>query len=319
MDMDPPRHDAIRRLIAPRFQRARSGELEALVRTLAEQLVAAFDSPSPVDLIREFARRLPALTICRLLGVSAADTPVAVELALELVAGESDASGPRRALAAREGLVNVFLASVEERRRGPGTDDVIGDLARAVDAGEISAEDVPGLCLMIVVAGLEPTGSLLGTILHTIATRRADGRDVVATDGRVGVEPVDEFLRYESPVQWLSRVTTRPVRLHARLIPRGQRVLLLIASANRDPRRFRHPDVLDLRRRQIANVAFGAGIHACLGAGLARLESRIALEVLLSRYPRMCLAGPVLRSPSHVVRGYERLPVSLLASDAVRR
>jgi cytochrome P450 len=312
MDMDPPRHDVVRRVIAPRLQRARARELEALVRALAERLVAAFEPDSPIDLIREFARRLPALTICRLLGVRAADSPVAAELAIQLVARGSEASGREGALVAREGLVNVFLASVEERRRGVGTDDLIGDLARAVDAGSISAADVPGLCLMIVVAALEPTGSLLGTILHAIATRRAHVADVLAPDGRVAVESVGEFLRYESPVQWLSRVTTRPVRLHARLIPRGQRVLLLVASANRDPRRFRRPDVLDLRRRHIGDVAFGAGIHACLGAGLARLESRIALEVLLSRYPRMCLAGPVLRSPSHVVRGYERLPVSLV-------
>jgi cytochrome P450 len=293
--------------------------LEALVRALAERLVAAFDPDSPIDLIREFAQRLPGLTICRLLGVAVADIPAAAELAIQVVARGPDGFGPERALAAREALVDLFVAGVDERRRSERTDDLIGDLARAVNTGSISAADVPGLCMMLVVAGLEPTGSLLGTILHALATGRAGAGDVLAPDGRVRAEPIDEFLRYESPVQWLSRVTTRPVRLHATLIPPGQRVLLLIASANRDPRRFCRPDVLDLRRRHIANVAFGAGIHACLGAGLARLESRIALEVLLHRYPRLCLAGAVLRSPSHVVRGYERLPVTLLTSDDVRR
>jgi cytochrome P450 len=192
-------------------------------------------------------------------------------------------------------------------------------LARAVDEGAISAADVPGLCMMVVVAGLEPTGSLLGTIMHALATGRVGVEEVLAPGGRARVEPIDEFLRYESPVQWLSRVTTQPVRAHATLIPPGQRVLVLIGSANRDPRRFRHPDVLDLRRRHIANVAFGAGIHGCLGAGLARLETRIALEVLLCRYPRLSLAGDALRSPSHVIRGYEGLPVSLAARDHVRR
>jgi cytochrome P450 len=312
MDMDPPRHDAVRRVIAPRFRGARVAELEEDVRALARALVAGFDASAPVDLARDFAARLPVLTICRILGVPGTDAPAAGDLALALVARSGSGPDTRaRALVARSALVDLFIGLVEERRRGAPAAGLIGDLAQALDAGEIASEDVAGLCLMLVVAGMEPTSSLLANMLHALATARVRAGDLRARDGRVRAEAVSEFLRHDSPVQWLSRVTTRAVPLHASLIPAGQRVLLLLGSANRDPREFSDPDTLDLRRPARANLAFGAGAHACLGMALARLETRVAIEVLLDRFPSPRLAGSAVRSASHVVRGFEALPAAL--------
>ena len=302
MDMDPPEHDVLRPLVAARFRPAAVGELEALVRANAEDLLTENATP---DLSRDFAQRLPALVLCRVLGLAEEDAPPAGALAVQLVFGGAESADGR--IQARSALAELFLARVT----GGAAEGVIGDLARGLDRGAIALGDVSGLCLMLVAAGTEPTASLLTNIIHSLATARVSRDRIRDAEGRVLPGAITEFLRHDAPVQWVSRTTTRGVEVHSRVIPAGQRVLLLLGSANRDPRRYERPDEFDPERDDQGSASFGFGVHACLGIPLARLQTRVALEVLLDRAPNLRLAGPARRSASHVLRGFDRLPVEL--------
>jgi cytochrome P450 len=162
---------------------------------------------------------------------------------------------------------------------------------------------------MFVTAGAEPTAGLLTNIIHALATSRVLPADLRDERGRVRGQAIEEFLRHDAPVQWVSRFTTRTVTIGSKTIAPGQRVLLLIGSANRDPLRYDRPHELDLHRRDARGISFGFGVHACMGAALARLQTKIALEVMLERLPHLALAGPAVRSRSHVLRGFAHLPV----------
>ena len=210
---------------------------------------------------------------------------------------------------ARTQLAELFLALAASGETHP--ESLIGDLAKAVDLGAIALSDVPGLCLMLLIAGMEPTTSLLTSIVHAVATSRVAIDQIRDADGRVPARVISEFLRYDTPVQWVSRVTTCEVAIHSRVIPAGHRVLLLLGSANRDPRRYEHPDEFDPRRAERNSASFGFGVHACLGIPLARLQTPISLEVLLASRRKLRLAGRARRSPSHVLRGFECLPIDL--------
>jgi cytochrome P450 len=309
MDMDPPEHDRIRRPLARRLRPAAAERLEQLVRESAGELLEQADT-AELDMSRDFAQRLPALVMCRVLGISETETPVASELARELIwpgGGEGSATARMRA---RSALAELFLARVAGRSRRGHTEDLIGDLAAALSGGAISRRDVPGLCLMFLVAGVEPTACLLTNIIHSLAASRVKRAEVRDGDGRVRPATISEFLRHDAPVQWVSRVTTRDVQIHSRVIPEGHRVMLLIGSANRDPRRYERPDEFDPDRGDGHGASFGYGVHACLGVALTRMQARAALEVVLDRLPTLALAGPARRSPSHVLRGFDRLPVA---------
>jgi cytochrome P450 len=164
---------------------------------------------------------------------------------------------------------------------------------------------------MFVTAGAEPTAGLLTNVIHALATSWVLPGDLRDERGRVRGQAIEEFLRHDAPVQWVSRFTTRTVTVGSETIAPGQRVLFLIGSANRDALRFDRPDELDLHRRDSRGISLGFGVHACMGGALARLQTRIALEVMLERLPRVALAGLAVRFRSHVLRGFERLPVHI--------
>lgn len=307
--MDPPRHDVVRRLIAGRFRPAAAAELEESTRTNAGELLSQVQDTT-LDVSRDFAQRLTALTMCRQLGLPAATIDAASGLAVQVVfPGADRAAATSARMRARSQLADLFLTLVPSGKTS--RQSVIGDLAAALDRGAIALNEVPGLCLMLVVAGMEPTTSLLTSIVHALATSRLGTDQICDADGRVSSGVINEFLRYDTPVQWVSRITTREVGVHSGVIPAGQRVLLLLASANRDPRRYEHPDEFDPRRSGGNGASFGFGMHACLGVPLARVQTRIALEVLLGRKLNLRLTGPTRRSPSHVLRGFESLPIDL--------
>jgi cytochrome P450 len=213
--------------------------------------------------------------------------------------------------AARE-MREYIVAAVTERTAAP-RDDLFSTIAAAHADGRLTMEEVDGMCRLLLLAGVHTTSSLLANTLMLLEDRPADRR-------ALGEEPallpgaIEELLRFLAPVQSGARVTTAEVELHGTTIPRGERVLLLWASANRDERRYPDPDTLDLRREPLRTMAFGEGIHFCLGAPLARLEARIAFEAFFTRIPGYEIVGPVERHFTFLERGIARLPAVVQGS-----
>ena len=312
-ELDPPRHDTLRKVLAPRFMNKRIKEYEGLVRQSARELVRTFADDDHVDLGRMFTQRLPIMTIFRILGIPESDIAWTMETGLEMLNRPPGESGPSpRAHELRGQLVDYLEAQVGERRGGNYTDDVFGDIARAIDGGDMEVEEIQGLTLLLIAAGMETTTSLMGNIVHALATGQVRRDEVQTNDGELSTEAIDEFLRYDAPAQWLARVTTREVEIHGTTLPEGSRVLMIFASGNRDPREYDRADQLVLTRDGSRNLAFGEGIHFCIGMPLARLEAKVGIAELLAGVELFELDGDLLRYPSHVIRGYESIPVKVV-------
>ncbi len=161
---------------------------------------------------------------------------------------------------------------------------------------------------ILLVAGIHTTETLIANSLHLLARMTEERRALVEDPSLIPIA-IEEPLRYESPVQWLARMTTRDVTIHSEVIPAGKRVVLIWASANRDQRQFQDPDLLNLRRNPNNHMAFGQGIHFCIGGPLARLEGRIAFHILFSRILDYRIAGPIERTFTRQERGISKLPV----------
>ena len=207
---------------------------------------------------------------------------------------------------------DYIVAAVTERMAAP-RDDLFSTIAAAHSEGRLTMEEVDGMCRLLLLAGVHTTSSLIANTLMLLEDRPGDRRALGADPARIPTA-VEELLRFLAPVQSGARVTTADVELRGTVIPRGERVLLLWASANRDERRYPDPDTLDLGRTPLRNVAFGEGIHFCLGAPLARLESRIAFEALFTRIPEYEIVGPVERHFTFLERGIARLPAVVQGS-----
>lgn len=223
----------------------------------------------------------------------------------------SSGADPETLFAAQRELTDYLQTVFEARKREP-REDLISLLLTSSEEGRALADDeLLGLCFLLLVAGTETTTSALGNAM-LLLERHRDARRRLIEDPTLIPSAAEEILRFDSPVQGLSRVTTRDVPIHGQLIPKGARVHLLYAAANRDPRIFDEPDRFDVARTPNNHLAFGFGIHFCLGASLARLELRVGIETLLSRAPDYALdLGGLDRLPSDTNRGFARLPTQL--------
>jgi len=313
LDADPPRHDELRKLLHADFSPAALRRLEPLIAAKVDALVSALLERGSVDLVDELARRLPVSVVCDLLGAPAEDHPqleawYAGMLHREPGRPEVTETAER---ATRE-MRDYIVAAVTERMAAP-RDDLFSTIAAAHSEGRLTMEEVDGMCRLLLLAGVHTTSSLIANTLMLLEDRPGDRRALGADPARIPTA-VEELLRFLAPVQSGARVTTAEVELHGTVILHGERVLLLWASANRDERRYPDPDTLDLRRTPLRNVAFGEGIHFCLGAPLARLESRIAFEALFTRIPEYEIVGPVERHFTFLERGIARLPAVVQGS-----
>lgn len=310
-ELDPPHHDVVRKVLAPRFQTRRIREYEPMIRECTQDLLSQLAGRASVDLGREYTQRLPILTIFRMLGIPEQDINWAMDAGLEMLKRPPGESGPsQRANTLRNELVEYMQEQVSIRRRDGGTDDVFSDIAAGIDAGMMGEHEVQGLTLLLIAAGMETTTSLLGNIVNARANDRVSTEQLLGESGKLPAAAIEEFLRWDSPAQWLARVTTRSVTIHGTTLNAGERVLMIFASGNRDPRQFEKPDELILDRDGGRNLAFGEGVHFCLGMPLARLEARVGITELLSNYPSFIAAGEPERYPSHVIRGFESIPVT---------
>lgn len=310
LEMDPPRHDVLRKVFTARFSNKAIKTYESMVRATAVELLDGIEGASEVDLASVLTNRLPVLTICRLLGLPEADMPWAVEASIDMMTRPPDEVGPSAAARRlRAQLVELFLREVDTRLSGVWSDDVLSDMAHAIQDGTMNRDEVQGATLLLIAAGMETTSSLMGNIVYAVASGQVDPQALLDDAGDLRPPAIDEFLRYDSPVQWLCRVATADAEVRGVRIPAGARVLMLYASANRDPEVFTHPDVINLDRDGSRNLSFGEGIHFCLGMPLAKLETRIGLGELFARYPRIIATDKPRRYPSHIIRGFDSIPV----------
>lgn len=314
---NPPDHGRMRSLISkvftPRRIAALQPAIEEAVDLLLDQLAETAAERGQVDFMDHVAFSLPATVIGELLGVPPADRrgfrPLAADLteALEL-SGRTSATAED---AARQ-LAEYFTHLVDERRRTPG-DDLVSALVAARDAenGRLSDEELLANLILLLVAGFETTTDLLGNGL-AILLRRPDLTTALRTEQLPVTGFVEEVLRYDSPVQALTRQAHADgLTVAGTAIPRGSDLILLIGAANRDPSRYSEPDRFDPTRTDIRPLSFGAGPHICIGNSLARLEAAVAFPKLLARFPHLSATsgGPPPRRDRLVLRGYQTLPI----------
>ncbi|MGW2514242.1 cytochrome P450 family protein [Streptomyces scopuliridis] len=317
LQVDPPDHTRLRALVSRQFTARRIAGLEPRIRRVSAGLLDAMAPAGGADLVDAYAFPLPITVICELLGVPAADREAFHRWSSAIVA-VTDAEA---AMAGATAMTEYLTGLIEEKRRlAPGEDaDLLHALVRTYDSDDedgdqLAPDELLGMAFLLLVAGHETTVNLISSAVHLLL-RHPDQLAALRADPGLLEGAIEETLRYEPSAQIAAyRYTAEPVTLAGTPIPRGERVVLSLAAANRDPARFADPERFDIRRDPAVNraqLAFSHGIHHCLGAPLARLEASIALPALLERFPDLALddatAAPEWR-PS-LLRGLRTLPV----------
>jgi cytochrome P450 len=308
---DPPDHTRLRRLVSKVFTARCIERLRPRVREIADELLTAMTGRAEVDLIAAYAFPLPIRVICELLGVPMADRARFRELSDTMAAGV--VAGDRLP-GAYAGMLDYMRELVARKRAEPG-DDLVSALIDVRDEGDgLTENELVSTVFLLLFAGHETTTNLIGNGVLTLLADR-DRWELLRTEPSLLPTAVEELLRFESPVETATyRVAAEPLEIGGVRIPEGEPVLIGLQAGNRDHARFASPDRVELARSHNPHLAFGHGIHYCLGAPLARLEGQVALGLLLARYPELRLAGgaEILQwRPGVLLRGLVRLPVVL--------
>jgi cytochrome P450 len=314
--MDPPGHQRLRNLVSKAFTPRRIQELSGIIRDLTAEFLDPFVGAKGMDAIDDFTSKLPMNVISTLLGIPREDREMVRELSKRIMHREpGSVEHTEESMGAAMQLLGYFGQCVEARQRHP-TDDMMSALVQAEipdpDGGssKLSDEEILGFSILLAVAGNETVTKLLGNGLYWL-WNHPDQRAELTRDPSLIPGAVEELLRYDPPSHYQGRVTTKDVMWYGQTVPEGARVLLLTGSTGRDEREFPdHPERFDIHRRAPRHLGFGHSRHICLGANLARLESKIALEELLQRFPRYEVdIGKAERVHSSNVRGYAKLPL----------
>jgi cytochrome P450 len=316
IQQDDPEHVMYRRLMSRVFTPQRVADLEPFIRQTASEYLDGVRDQGMFDVVQDFSLRFPMDVISELLGIPAELRARVHELSSRCVV--RDASGGPSALAgvmeASQEALALFTELVVERRKNP-RDDIISTLVTAEVTDEdgkvhsISDESVAGQFFLLAGAGHETIMKSIGNAMVALWWYR-DQRAQLVVDPSLIPGAVEETLRWDNPAPLEGRWTTREVELHGTTIPKDRRVMLLQGSANHDERRYEEPELFDLHREIVRPVFFGFGAHLCLGAALARLELRVALEELLERFPEYEIDEPnVQRGAITFFRGLNNLPV----------
>jgi cytochrome P450 len=316
LDTDPPDHERLRALVSKAFTPRLIERMRPRVQAIADALLDAVQEEGEMDLIDDYAFPLPITVIAELLGVSAEDRNKFREWSNAAVSGDTTQEYVEKVLLPHmQAFTDYLRAMLEEKRRNP-KDDLISALVRAEEAGDkLSEDELLAMVFLLLVAGHETTVNLIGNGMLALL-QHPDQLQRLREDPSLIKPAIEELLRYDGPVETSTeRFAREDVRIGGTVIPRGEMVLVVIASADHDPERFPEPDALDIARADNKHLAFGKGIHFCLGAPLARMEGQIAINTLLRRMPDLRLKDSPESldwRPGLVLRGLKRLPVSIM-------
>jgi cytochrome P450 len=311
---DPPDHTRLRTLVSKAFTARTVAQLAPRIQHLVDELLDAAEARGEMDAIADFAYPLPITVIAEMLGVEPERRDFFRAASQKIAVAMGPITDPETAFRAMDGR-NELLAYFEElipKRKADPRDDVLSALVQAEDRGDsLTHGELLGMLLLLLVGGHETTVNLIANGLLALL-RNPDQLELLRTESGIEKRAVEELLRYDAPVQYSGRVAKQNIEIGGKHIRAGEGVRMIIGSANRDPEAFDDPDRLDLTRDSHAHVAFGAGVHFCLGAQLARLEGQIALSAAVRRFPKLRLSTNELRwRPAPVLRGLEALPVTL--------
>ena len=313
--LDPPEHTRLRALVNQAFTPRAVDALEPHIRTIMRELLDDIEDPAGFDLMAAVANPLPVIVIAEMLGIPPEDRARFKRWSnarARMLEPTITAQERERAVAAGESLDAYFMPIIQARRREP-RDDIVSALAQAEEEGDSLTEREMLLMLrLLLIAGNETTTNLIGNGVLALLQHPAQLELLREDPSRIPAA-VEELLRFDTPVQLDIRAVLEDCEMNGFLLRRGDAAVLAIGAANRDPDVFDDPERLDIGRSQGSNISFGRGVHHCLGAPLARLEARVALEVLLERFSSMRLLTdrPTFRR-GVVLRGLESLPVSAL-------
>ncbi|WP_395726002.1 cytochrome P450 [Nakamurella sp.] len=307
LGLDPPAHTRLRRIVSGAFTPRRTAALRPAVTAVVHELLEKLSEAS--DFISAFAFPLPIAVIGELLGVPRADQPPFQRLARDWT-HVLDVTTPRVLARADQAAVEIrsYLGDLADERRVRPRDDLMSALV--ADPGGLDPDEVVTMAALLFAAGFETATHLLGNGLVALLGHPDQLQRWRSAPDELAEPAVDELLRFDSPVQIARRKALRPLVIGDTEVAPGEKLTVCLGAANRDSARFTDPDRLDLARAEGGSLAFGAGIHYCLGAPLARLEGQVAFPALFRRYPRLALAGPGMRRVSLTLRGYQRLPVT---------
>ncbi|WP_437288862.1 cytochrome P450 [Sorangium sp. So ce406] len=313
--LDPPEHTRIRSLINKAFVPRLVEGLRPRVEALVDGLLDAVAPAGQMDVLRDLGDLLPLLVIGEVLGVPAEDRHKlkgwSNALGGFLGAGRPTLEIAGGALTAVAELEDYFRGVIASRRQSPGS-DLLSQLILAEEQGMILGEqELLSTCCMLLFGGHETTKNLIGNGLLALLLHRSARDELRGSPMLIG-PAVEELLRYDSPVQWMSRMALEDIELDGVTIPKGDRAFLVLGAANRDPAQFPEPDRLDFHRTDIRHISFGLGVHYCAGAALARVEAQAAIATFLRRFPNAELAsGGLTWRMNPGVRGLTAIPVEL--------
>lgn len=307
---DPPRHTQLRKLVDRAFTVRMLRDMEGWLAGLAEQMVAALPDAEPVDIAQRLTIPLPVAVIARMMGIPgerSEDFKRWSDALTGTLAGESVASRHSDVME----MADFFARLIPERRNSPGKDLVSAVVNAEIDGEVLTDQQIIGFNILLLIAGNETTTNLLGNLLNVLCDR-PEAYQALRRDPRLIEAAIEEALRFDAPVQFLMRKATRNTTLHGQHISDGDQILVVMGAANRDPRAYAQPDEFRLDRERNHHHTFGFGIHFCIGAPLARLEARMAMRSLVTRFAHLNRAPRSdARVPSLLLRGFNHLWVEL--------
>jgi cytochrome P450 len=309
--MDPPHHTRLRKVVSRVLTPELVGHLDAEIRTLARELLAPFAGKNSMDIVKDFSALLPMAIISRMLKIPQCDE--------DLMRGWSDAtvhrddgvyampdSGLKATLAMYQYLDNLTA----ERRKHAYGNDLVSLILQAEDAGDVTHEEVVGFLYLLALAGNETTTKLIGNMTYQLSEHPDQLKLLIEDPSLIGAA-IEEVMRFDGPTQLQARTATVDIEMHGKTIRKGDKVGILFIAANRDERHYANADTFDVRRNPRDHIGFGAGVHACLGAALARLEVKIAFEELFKiTHDFKVVKEGLARMHSPNVRGYTSVPIT---------
>ena len=313
---DPPDHTRLRRFVTAAFTAHSVKRLRPTIVRIADDLLGGIGTEADVDLMQTFAQPLPVRVIGELLGVPPAEQDTFLSLVIPIFTS----TDPDQLRSAQRELTVLLQGIIAAKRNDPG-EDVLSSLVHHRDDGDrLSESELLGTAFLLIIAGYDTTVNLIGNGVHALL-RHPDQLQAVRADRRLLPAAVEEVLRYESPLNTATvRFTAEPITLGDIEIPAGELLLIALLGANRDDERFTDPHRFDVSRPQNRHIAFGHGIHHCVGAPLARMEGEVALDRLLDHYEdiRLTDTGPLTYRPTTLMRGLQALPVTVRTAEPER-